>query len=89
MDTTSSKYRRPLTLLKYRRFFIRPIVLGLHHQLYSNEFVNSSLAWDGLQVTFMELGRTTMAIFMIFYLKMAILNNFAKTNIIRILPMHT
>ena len=36
----------------------------------------------------MELGRTTMAIFMIFYLKMEILNNCAKTNIIRILPMH-
>ena len=35
-----------------------------------------------------ELGRTTMATFMIFYSKMVILKNGAKTNMIRILPMH-
>ena len=85
------KYRRPETLLKYRRLWrldIRPIVMGLHHQLYLNEFVNSSLAWDGLEVTLMELGRTTMAIFMRFYPKMVILKNGAKTNMIIMLPMH-
>ena len=81
----------PETLLKYRRLWrlaIRPIFPGIHHQLYPNELVNSSLSWDGLQVTYMELGRTTMAIFMRFYLKMVIINNVAKTNMIRILPMY-
>ena len=68
---------------------IRPIVPGLHHQLYPSEFINSSLEWDGLQVTLMELGRTKMAIFMIFYSKMAILKNGAKMDMIIMLPMHT
>ena len=36
----------------------------------------------------MELGRTTMAINMRFYLKMAILKNSAKTIIIRMLLLH-
>ena len=36
----------------------------------------------------MELGRTTMAIFMRFYSKMDILKDGAKTNMIRMLPMH-
>ena len=85
---TRRKYRRPATLLKYRRLAIIPIFPGLHHQLYPNDFVNSSLSWDGLQVTLMQLGRTTMVIFMRFYLKMAIINNGAKMNMIRILPMH-
>ena len=70
------------------RLVTRPIVLGLHHQLYPNEFVNHSLAWDGLEVTLMELGRTTMAIFMIFYSKMAILKNGVNANMTRMLPMH-
>ena len=78
-------------MLKYRRLWrlaIRPIVPGLHHQLYPNEFVNSSLAWDDLDVTFMKLGRTTMSIFMIFYSKMSMLKGGAKTNIIIILIIH-
>ena len=77
--------------MKYRRLCrlaIRPIFPGIHHQLYPNKFVNSSLEWDGLQVTLTELGRTTMTIFMRFYSKMEILNNGAKTNMTRILPMH-
>ena len=88
---TRSKYIRPGTLLNYRRLCrlsIRPIVPGLYHQLYLNKCVNSSLAWDGLQVTLMELGRAIMAIFMIFYLKMSILKNGANTNMIRIPSMN-
>ena len=78
-------------MLKYRRLWrleIRSIVLGLHHQIYPNGFVNSSLLWDGLQLTLMELGRMTMGIFMIFYSEMLILKNGANTNMIRMLPMH-
>ena len=36
----------------------------------------------------MELGRTTMEIFMRFYLKMEVLKNSAKTNMIRMPLMH-
>ena len=68
---------------KLWRLAIRPIVPVIHHQLYLNEFVHFSLAWDDFQVTLMELGRTTMVIFMRFYLKMAILKNGAKTNMIK------
>ena len=78
-------------MLKYTtlcRLATRPIVPGLHLQLFPNEFVNYSLAWDGLEVIFIELFRTTMEVFMIFYLKMVILNNGSKTNTIRMLPMH-
>ena len=84
-------YRSPETLLKCRmlwRLAIRPVVTYLHHQLYLNEFGNSYMVWDGLQVTLMELFRTTMAIFMIFYSKMVILNNGTKTNMIRMLPIY-
>ena len=82
---------RPENLLKYRRLWrlaIILIVLGLHHQLYPNEFINYSLVWDGLQLTLMELVRTTMVIFTRFYSKMAILKNGAKKNMIIILPIH-
>ena len=85
------KFWRPATLLKYRRLWrlaIRPIVPGLNHQLYPNNFVNYSLVWDGLEVTLMELGRTMMTIFMRFYSKMAILKNGTKRNMIRMLTMH-
>ena len=88
---TRIKYRIPVTLLKYRRFWrfaIRPIVPGIHHQLYTNELVNSSLAWDSFQVTLVELVRTKMAIFMRFYSKMVILKNGAKTNMIKMVPIH-
>ena len=64
------KYRSPATLLKYSRLCrlaIIPIVPGLNRQLYPNELVNSSLTWDGLEVTLMEIGRTKIAIFMMFY----------------------
>ena len=64
------------------------IVPGQHQQLYLNDFVNYSLAWDGLEVTFMELGRTTMETFMILYSKMVILNNGAKKNMMRMLSMY-
>ena len=77
--------------MKYRRLWrlaMRTIVLGLHYQLYRNEFVNYSLEWDSLEVTSMELDRKTIAIFMRLYLKMAILKNSAKTNMMRMLPMH-
>ena len=87
---TRRKYRSTDTLLKCRslcRLAIILIVTGLHHQLYLNKFVNSSLAWDNLQATLMELGRTAMVIYKIFYLKMLILKNGAKTNMIRMLPM--
>ena len=85
------KYRRPETVFKYKRLWrleIMPIVLGLHHQLYPNECVNSYLVWYGFQVILMELGKTAMAIFMIFYLNMVILKNGAKTNMIRMIPMY-
>ena len=85
------KYRRPATLLKYRRLWrldIRPVVPGLYHQLYPNKFVNSSLVWDGLQVKLIEVGRSTMAIFMRFYSNMKILDNGAKKNMMRMLPMN-
>ena len=36
----------------------------------------------------MELGRTTMVIFMRFYLRMVILKNGANRNTLKILPMH-
>ena len=36
----------------------------------------------------MEVGRTTMDIFIRFYSKMAIMNNGAKTNMIRMLQIH-
>ena len=84
-------YRSPATLLKCRRLWrlaIRPIVKDLQHQLYLNEFGNSSLVWDGLQVTLMELVRKTMAIFMVFYSDMVILKNGANTNMIRILTIY-
>ena len=67
---------------------MRLIFPGLHYQLYTNDFVNYSLTWDGLQVTLMELGRTTMAIFMIFHSNMEILKNSTNMNMIRMLPMH-
>ena len=60
----------------------------MHNQLYPNEFINSSLAWYGLEVTLMKLGRTRMEIFMRFYSKMAILNNGTNTNMIIILKIH-
>ena len=91
MDMTRRKYRRPANILKYRRlwrFSLKPIVLGLHHQLYLNNFVNSSMSWDYLQVTLMELDRTSMSIFMRFYSKMAVMKNGAKRNMIIIIPMH-
>ena len=91
MDITRSKFSRPETLIKYSRsgrLSISPIFPGLHHQFYPNKFVNSSLAWDCLQVTLKELGRMMMAIFMKFYSKMVILKNGAKTNIIIMLTMH-
>ena len=66
---------------------IIPIVPGLHHQLYPNEFVNFSLAWDGLEVTFVELGRTAMELFMIFNSNIEILKIGAKNNMIIMLPM--
>ena len=78
-------------MLKFRmlwRLAIRLIVTYLHHQLYLNEFGNSYMVWNGLQVTLMELFRTKMAIFMIFYSNMVILKNGANTNMIRIMPMH-
>ena len=65
----------------------RPIVLGLRHRLYPHEFINSSLAWDSLQVTLTELGKTVMAIFMRIYSKTAILKNGDNKNMIIILPM--
>ena len=74
--------------MKYRRLqrlSIIPIVMGLHHQLYPNDFVNYSLALDGLQVTLMELGRTAVETFTRFYSKMAILNNGTNMNMIIIL----
>ena len=88
---TIMNYSRPGTLLKCRMLWkldIRLIVTYLHHQLYLNEFGNSFMVWNGLQVTLMELFRMTMAIFMIFYSKMVILNNGANTNMIRIMPMY-
>ena len=83
---------RPATLLKYRRLcrlVIRLIVPGLHHLLYLNKLVNSSLSRDVFQVTLMELGRMTMAIFIRFYLQMTIMKNCVKKNMIRMLPTHT
>ena len=64
------------------------MILGLHHQLYPNELINGSLAWDGFQVTFMELSRMNMALFMGFYSNMAILKFGAKANMIIIISMH-
>ena len=46
------------------------------------------MVWDGLQLTLMELVRTTKETFMIFYSNIVILKNGAKINMIRILPFH-
>ena len=67
---------------------IRPIVLCIHHQIYPNELVNSSLVWDSFYITLMELGRTKMAVFMRFHSKMAILENGENSNMIRMMLMH-
>ena len=77
-------------MFTYRRLWrltIIPIVSGLHHQIYPKEFVHSSMAWDGLQATIRELGKTTMEIYMRLYSNMAILKNGAKMNLIIMLPM--
>ena len=88
---TSGKYMMTETLFKYRRLCrlaIRPIVPGLHHKLYMNDFVNYSLAWYGLQVRLMLLSRKKMEIFIKFYSKMAILKDGAKTKMIIMLLMN-
>ena len=64
------------------------MVPGLYHQLHPNDLVNYSLACDGLQVELVDLGSTTMAVFMIFYSKMVILKKGDKTNMIIMLSMH-
>ena len=84
-------YSSPATLFKCGmlwRLAIRPIVTDLHYQLYLNEFGNSYMVWNGLQVTFIELVRKTIAIFILFYSNMLILKNGAKTNMIRLLPIY-
>ena len=82
---------RLATIFKYGRLWrldIRMIVPGIYHQLYPNEFVNYSLEYDVLQVALVDLGRTTMALFMRFYLNTEILKNGDKTNMIRIMSMY-
>ena len=64
------------------------MVPGLYHQLHPNDFVNYSLACDGLQVVLVDLGRTAMAVFMRFYSKMAILKKGDKTNMTIMMSMH-